>query len=222
MSNFLSTDPHNILKTVSKFKDDLDTIPSQYVKDSLLCTSKKIIFLKILYEKSLMENRHLLSMVYDFLGCISTIKNNEYRYFYFNIRSCIENSIRFFLNKDNDDEIGVTRMFTEFKELYKGMPEVSSIARVYSDACNYVHNNIKADIDVSRSYKYIDGSKEFNEKKSKQLCKDLLSVHSSLNGLLIVNNSEDIKYSFLYLNENIKYLINKSFLEKLYSSETAL
>jgi len=219
VSNFLTIDPYNVLGTVSKFKEDLKVIPDQYVVDSLISAVKKSIFLKIIHEKSLRGNRHLLSVIYDFLGCISAIKKNEDRYFYFNIRSCIENSIRFLLNKDNDDEIGVTRMFSEFKERYKGVDGVSALTRVYSDACNYVHNNVKADIDVSKSYKYIDSSKIFEKKKSRNLCNDLVSVQSSLDNFLLINNKEDIKYSFLYLNENIEYLINKKFLERLFSSE---
>lgn len=219
MSNFLTIDPYNVLGTVSKFKEDLQVIPDQYIVDSLISAVKKSIFLKIIHEKSLRGNRHLLSIIYDFLGCISAIKKNEDRYFYFNIRSCIENSIRFLLNKDNDDEIGVTKMFNEFKERYKGVAGVSSLARVYSDACNYVHNNIKADIDVSKSYKYIDSPKVFEKKKSRKLCDDLVSVQLSLNDFLLINNKEDIKHAFLYLNENIEYLINKNFLEKLYPSE---
>lgn len=217
MSRFILNDPHCIRETVLLFKDDLKTIPNQYVIDILLSTAKKTIFFKILHEKSLKKNRHLLSIIYDLLCCISAIKNNEERYFYFNVRSCIENSIRFLLNKSNDDDIGVTKMFNEFKEKYKGVSGVSEISRVYSDACNYVHNNIKAEIDLSKSYKKINGKKDFNEKTSRKLCRDILAVHSSLNEPLLINNKNDVKHAFLYLNENIEYLINKRFMEKLQS-----
>ncbi|MEX5485896.1 hypothetical protein IC611_09125 [Proteus mirabilis] len=66
VSNFLTIDPYNVLGTVSKFKEDLKVIPDQYVVDSLISAVKKSIFLKIIHEKSLRGNRHLLSVIYDF------------------------------------------------------------------------------------------------------------------------------------------------------------
>ncbi|OAT21466.1 hypothetical protein M979_0325 [Buttiauxella noackiae ATCC 51607] len=217
MSKFLSIDPYNILGTISSFRNEFKNLPDKYIVDSLLSTTKKAIFLKILHERSLRNNRHLLSIIYDLLCCVSTIKNNEERYFYFNIRSCIENSIRFFLNKSNDDEIGVTRMFLEFKEKYKNIDAVSNLARIYTEACNYVHNNEKAGIDISKSFQFIDSEKVIDNKKARRLCKHLLDFHLSLNEILLINNKSDITSAYLYINENIVHLISADFLESLFN-----
>ena len=218
MTKFLSIDPYNILGTISSFREEFENIPDKFVADTLISTTKKAIFLKILHDRSLQNNRYLLSIIYDLLCCMSTIKKSEERYFYFNLRSCIENAIRFFLNKQSDDETGVGRLFSEFKEKYKNLDSVSSLARIYSKACNYVHNNSKADIDISRSYKFIDNDKAIDDEKRRCLCRELFELHSSLNILLLENNKPDIIHAYLYVNENITHLINKDFLDKLLES----
>ncbi|OTA15646.1 hypothetical protein Xvie_02499 [Xenorhabdus vietnamensis] len=215
MNSFLSTDPYNILETVTKFKNEFISIENQYVRDCLISTVKKTLLLKIIHNKTLTNNRYLLSIIYDFLCCISSINLNEERYFYFNLRSSIENIIRFSLDKPNDDETGITRLFTQFKDKYKNISGVSSLSRAYSDACNYVHNNIKAGLDLSKSFSYINGTKNLPTKRLKSLAKELHEVQSSIDEILIANNKADITYTFLYLNESLTYLTNKRFIEKL-------
>ena len=216
MNKFLSIDPFNIIPTLASFKEDFGFIEDKFLIDSLISATKKTIFLRILHDRAMTDNRYLLSITYDLLCCISTIKKNEERYFYFNIRSCIENCIRFFLGKHNEDETGVTKLFNEFKDKFKNMDAVSVLSRIYSQSCNYVHNNAKANIDISRSYRFIDNSKAPNIDGMRKLVRELTEFHVSLNELLIFNNHNDIRTAYLYINENIKFLINEKFLNKIH------
>ena len=115
---------------------------------------RKIILLKLASQQdSLLNNRFLQGIIFDALFALKEVKNNE-RYFYFNIRSLLENLMRFILKLKNNDKTGILQLNKQFSKLKFNHYE--KLTTIYTKACNFVHNNELSDLKLIVYYQEIN------------------------------------------------------------------
>ncbi|MFQ1048490.1 hypothetical protein, partial [Avibacterium paragallinarum] len=152
-------------------------------KNNLKCIVKRMTFISIIKNEH-SENSFLKGLFSDLLYAMYCIKENQERYFYFNLRSSIENFLRFALNKKNEDSTGVRNLFTEFEQINKEAK--NKLNSEYAYCCNYVHNNHIANIEHTSF---------FIQCKTQSFCSLKMAISHFLN---IIN--EIIKYLIIHLN----------------------
>ncbi|WP_294751159.1 hypothetical protein [uncultured Exiguobacterium sp.] len=134
-------------------REDLD--------DNLLAKLvKNLTIFKFLEDVYDSKNHHLQCFVQDSLSIIDSLSHNSIRYYYFIERSSIENFLRIFLELENEDKMGVMKLFKESAKIVDSRklncePEYELISNHYDECCLFVHSNIAAGQPISKYLKDI-------------------------------------------------------------------
>lgn len=215
----LDYDPLNHKDTLSKFDIEFKSIQNTDVKNKLTCVIKLIIFLETSFKMNQhRQNRFLPSLIFDSLCAINSILNGTTRHFYFEVRSMIENSLRLFLNLDNENETGVNKLFTMFEESIKNTDIDSLIIKsYYSNACDYVHNNYRANLNIDFTFKQIKDN-YISEKEIIFNVNLMYNLIEKICEIYIIKNPHHIEHAFFKEKSSLKFLLNSK-LYKVYISQ---
>lgn len=198
--------------SISNFKREIlfweSLSNSEFELNSTINAIKKITFLEVIKNKIDRDNYFLCSLVSDLILTISTLELNQERYFYFNLRSAIENYLRFILVKQKNDKTGVRNLFNEFELKDKELRD--NLNSYYSVCCNYVHNNSNASLISIDKYVQVKSMPFSNIKNAISVLNGTVNIFLIY---LITSETEIIDYSFHRNKLGMKYLIG----EKLFN-----
>lgn len=184
-------------------------------KNDIRCIVKYMLILKKITQHS--QNQHYKKfMIYDFLMLMHSLTQNSLRNFYQLYRSFIENFIRSILDLADDDSTGVRELFKLVNEKFNSPYEVKEIINYidgeYSKACNFVHSNIKANINVYTYYIDIIKSDEMNNTKLKSLISKVLTLVKKVTLFVIYVSPIIIDAAFYRRKQELKFLMgNKNY-----------
>ncbi len=200
-----------VKEEIQSFVAEVFNPASEHVKNYFINICKKVVLLKYLVRQHPSDYRYR-AMLSDLCYLLNSIERGELRYYYLNVRSIIEQSMR--IVADVEDTSTITNI--ELMEKVKVVKENVSHVRVvntdiihdeYSKACLYVHGNSNANMELAEYYintfrepKNIEGL----ETKLNQLVLLLKSILS----LMIISNSELVDAAFHRRKSILRYLIN--------------
>lgn len=211
-THILRNDPYSLQEQEKRFKEEFKELSEADFTD-LCYFIHKIMLLKIItQDDQLKSNRFLQGMIYDALFALKELKNNE-RYFYFNIRSLIENLMRFVVRLPNDSSLGVTRLEKSFREY--SLVHHERLSLIYGESCNFVHNNQASGLDLEINYQevkslvHIEGGKQQNCIK---LLKDIADVIAES---LVKHFTQNITNAFPMNIADLYYLLGNEYSKSL-------
>lgn len=209
----LEVDPFGVEKVLASFSEEISFIRREDLKNNIIGVIRKIIFLDLLLKESgEYPKRYSQSMIYDALNAIISIINGKERYFYFDFRSLIENSVRSFLLLEDHDKTGINALLERFKELEIGNYQL--VTNYYSRSCDYVHNNIKANLPITNSFtelKNITSNEALMAKRSK----DLLSLLTEFCYIYSVIHYDIVEHVFYRKKSTLRRLLSEQIVEKI-------
>lgn len=209
----LDVDPFGVEAVLSSFKNEISYLKREDLKNNIIGVVKRIIFLDlILKDSGEYPKRYSQSMIYDSLNAILSIINGNERYFYFDFRSLIENSIRSFLLLNDKDRTGINEMFENFKKLEIGNYQL--IVNYYSRSCDYVHNNARASLPITNSFTELKNNIS-NEDLMVKRSTELLSLLSEICFIYSITHYEIVEHVFYRKKSTLKRLLSQKTFEKI-------
>lgn len=152
---------------IEKFLEILDAENKSLNIDVLKKIAYSTMFFKTIAVED--ENTHYLKcLVQDILSILDSISQKSQRYYYFILRSYIENFLRVLLMLQDDDSTGVMKLFSNVKKLMNSHKEIShlyeELENTYSECCLFVHSNVKSGDEVNEFLKVIISRNDFENK----------------------------------------------------------
>lgn len=178
--------------------------------DKVRKVAKSIIFYKY-FENNLPDNHYLNSLIQDALTILDSLTHKSERYYYFILRSYIENFMRVMLSLREDDSMGIMKLIKNCQKRsneYMIAPETfEGINNQYSECCLHVHSNIEAKTEISTYLDRIINRNDFHNEKYVEdaLEKFLITLNNSIT-LLLITRTESIDSSF-YRNKDILKMV---------------
>lgn len=200
---------------VNKYIDLLYGIKELPQKNDLIYISKLILFNKQYFICENSEKMHYRNyMIYDLLMIMNALTKDSLINFYQLYRSYLENIIRVMLDLEDEDETGVNALFNKFQEKY-GTSEsekefIYFLKAEYSKACDYVHSNLRSNINLYLFYTDILESDEMSDANIKKLILKLKMLLTKLVRFIIDVDSEKIDSVFFRHYIDLEYLIGKN------------
>lgn len=193
-------------KEVTKFLKILNSEEKKWNTETLKKIAHAIIFFKY-FENGVQHTHYLNSLIQDALTIIDSLSKRSERYYNFILRSYIENFMRVLIALEDDNSMGVMKLFKYTKQLLEKNPDASiifdQIENQYNECCLYVHSNIKAKTEISVYLKMIIERNDFQENSivnsSLKKFETILSVSIKL---LLLCRTETVDNSF-YRNKGI-------------------
>ena len=206
-NSFLENDPYNTRTEIKNFRVELDWIRQESDKNNVISIIKKVLFMRIILYRTIVESyRYFNSIIYDCLSAINCLQLNKKRYFYFDLRSMIENILRCSLKKGDADETGITELFRQFGELSLPQYIYDQLTSLYANSCDYVHNNIRAELPVAKSFLDIKNDM-LSDKQLTSLISDLLKIINIAVEIVIEVYFNEVEYAFYRTNPTIDFLV---------------
>lgn len=179
-------------------------------KNNLRFVLKKIVFLKYLIRQSEGDFR-FLALTSDIMYLISSIKKGETRYYYFNLRSIIEQALRIINNIDSTDTISNSSVIDKTKELI----EVNRVAinldvikDEYNTSCLYVHGNENAKMQLAEFFQNCFESNNQIENLTQKL-RVLVKLINSLINLILVSQNFIVDAAYHRRKSILKFLLGE-------------
>lgn len=206
-----------VKQEIQNFKTTYFVFLKENSKNDIAFLSKKIIFFKYIIRNNNIDYR-INALTSDYIYLLESIWNKNIRYFYLNVRSIIEHSLRIFNDVSSDNTLTNSELFTLSKNKLTTFKEnnvnFNIIEDQYSIACNYVHGNINANLPLAEFFiDSIDKNKEFIfiETKIRQIC----VLVEELGKLFLYTNASIIDDAFHRRKSILKYLTNEDYLLEL-------
>lgn len=208
-----------IKSEVTKFLDLISKDKKLPNENDLKYISKAILFQKEVFVMNSSKRIHYkMCMIYDILLVVYSLTQNSILNFYNAYRSYIENLVRALLDIEDDDETGVNSLFRMFKEKVKEDDELLELYNFiygeYSKACDYIHSNIRADMDIYNYYSDIISSNEMNDNKVSSYIAMVKTLMAKANKLILLINPLKIESIYYRKYEELKFLIGKKTYDK--------
>lgn len=183
-------------------------------RNNLIFILKKIVFLKYLIRQE-SSNYILKALTSDIMYLIGNMKKGEERYYYFNIRSIIEQSLRLVNNLTSTDTISNSSVMDNTDSIvnqYNACINMDIIKDEYIKSCRYVHGNEKVIMDLAVMYQDCIQEKGIIDGISVKL-NQLVKLLQSLFDLIIITQNELIDAAFFRRKTILEYLVGtKSFI----------
>ncbi|HBV85746.1 MAG TPA: hypothetical protein DEF42_03605 [Desulfosporosinus sp.] len=212
-NSILTHDPFNVKNALDTFREEFKDIRNEGLVNTFISILKKVIFFNLTIKESNLHNtRYFNSIIYDALNAIISICKGNERYCYFDIRSLIENSLRVSLRLEDNDEMSVTSLFYRFNE--SGLGNYQLIKNYYSLACDYVHNNSRADLPVTSSYVELKNSHS-SEERMLQRSRDLLQLISEITYIVLVVYNDEVNHIFYRKSTSLKFLVSERIYKRI-------
>ncbi|HDR7843331.1 TPA: hypothetical protein QCY25_003799 [Bacillus toyonensis] len=156
-------------KDIAKFLEMLNAVENSWNTESLQEIAYGTIFFKCLQDTS--DTKHYLKcLVQDSLSIVDSLRQKSQRYFYFILRSYIENFFRALLQLEDSDATGVMKLFRDGKKIIEEHDEISGfyekLDEVYSECCLFVHSNIAAGDEINEFLKTILERNDFEDSEN--------------------------------------------------------
>ena len=141
--------------------------------------------------------------------------NKNIRYYYLNVRSIIENSLRFIngYNSSNtistQELIDLTKQFIHAKNISN--VDFNVIESEYSKACDFVHGNITARMPLAQSFEDCFGEKNKMPKMNIMLQQSIKLI-DELFKVMAHSHIQLIDSAFHRRKTILRYLVNDNFL----------
>lgn len=208
----LHPDPYFLYEQEKRFKEEFKELSDSDL-ENLLYFVRKIMLLKLITQQdTLKSNRFLQGMIYDALFALKEIKSNE-RYFYFNIRSLIENLMRFVIKLENDSSMGVIKLEKEFSKY--SLFHHQRLVSIYKEACNFVHNNQLSGLDLGVNYQEIKSSVRLDSQKQQGCIIVLKDIADAIAESLIRYFPDHTVNIFPMNIKDLHYLLGEEYSEHL-------
>lgn len=210
--NYLKDDVDQFLLLINREKNLGNCNDLKYI-------SKGIIFQKSFFVSNCERNKHYKEfLIYDLLLIMRMLTQNSVLNFYNAYRSYIENFIRSILDIEDDDETGVNALFRRFKEITKDNPYMKEVADFidgeYSKACDYIHSNIRAEMEIHLYYIDIVKSDEMNETKINKFIGMIKTLLVMTNRLVLIMFHLKVESIYYRKYEELEYLIGAKMFRK--------
>ncbi|MDU2121361.1 MAG: hypothetical protein E7E64_02360 [Clostridium celatum] len=184
-------------------------------ENELIYITKLILFNKSIFVVNDRENTHYKNyMVYNVLMLMHSLTKDSKINFYQLYRSLIENILRIMLNLEDRDETGVNELFRRFSEKYEcneiGKEFTNFIKGEYSEACNYVHSNIRAGVDVYLFYSEILASDEMDNQNIIKLIFIMKTFLFKFTKFIVNVEPTKIEATYYRKHEELKHLIGEN------------
>ena len=175
---------------------------------------KKIIFLKyILRQES--EDYRVSAMVSDLLYLIRTIQVGEERYYYFNIRSIIEHSLRIINDINSTDTITNNDIMNLTEQIVfnkSAQINLNIVKDEYSKSCLFVHGNENANMSLNEFYNSFKSDNDIINEITKKLTV-LVKLMNELFNLILITKNDLVDSAFYRRKTILKHLLGeKSYL----------
>lgn len=147
-----------IEKDIEKFIEILDVSGNSWDDEILKEIAYSTMFFKSIEVQD--ENKHYLKcLVQDILSILDAVGHKSQRYYYFILRSFIENFLRVLLKLQDNDATGIMKLFSNAKRLVNSQEGIENLyeklEEVYAECCLFVHSNIKSGDEVNEYLKVI-------------------------------------------------------------------
>lgn len=191
---------NNLKQDIEKFIELAKLKEPDLDKNTLMQIANNIIFLKN-FGNSLKQTHYLDSLIQDSLSIIDSFSHKSERYYYFILRSFIENFLRVLLNLEDNDSTGIMKLFRSSKktlEKFESAFEIfENIETQYDRCCLFVHSNIKANTEISIYFSKILERNDFNDiNKINSTLKQFGFLLEDIIKILIIRHYETIDSSF--------------------------
>jgi len=183
-------------------------------KNNLKFVLKRVVFLKYLIRQS--GDFRFQALTSDIIYLISSIKKGETRYYYFNLRSIIEQALRIVNNIDSTNTMPNTSIMEKTQELVNANQVIINLDVIkdeYSTACLYVHGSENADMDLAGVYQ--DCIEHNNQiQNSPQKLKVLVKLLKELFDLILISQNAMVDAAYHRRKSILKFLVgNPSYLQ---------
>lgn len=165
------------------------------------------------YGNTIDNNHYLNSLVQDALAVVDSFSKRSERYYNFILRSYIENFLRLLLELEDNDAMGIMKLFGKCSKLIKkvdgAIPIFEKIENQYGDCCLFVHSNINASTEVNVYLKKVLQRNDFEE--SSKINSHLKQFESLLDNsikLIILCKSASVDNTFYRKKDILKKLIS--------------
>lgn len=211
---------------VKSYIDLLNNTKDLPKQNELIYISKLILFQKEFFKKEDDEESYYSNfMIYNILMIMHSLSRDSKIFFYQLYRSYIENILRVMLNLKNNDDTGVNTLFNNFSNRYNDVKMkkfVFFLKGEYSKACDYVHSNIRADLDVQLFYSEILNSDEMNDDNIGKLILKVKQLLSQFVEFLIDVEVLKIYEVYYRRDSELKFLIGENLYKKFKKAITEI
>ncbi len=219
LKNLIDNDPYDILNTLELFSKSFSEFELEHQQNQIKFIVKKLILIRIIINENDIQNKWFLEGVYsDLLSLLETLSLKKERYFRFNLRSLIENTLRVLLLKKDNDNTGVINLFKEAK-LTTFVNSVNNLHSIYVSSNNFVHNNIQSKLPIGRSYYDLKYSK-LSKTEISYMLRDVEAICRILNKIIIFRFSNEIDCTFHRKKKSLRRLIGENNYCKYFNSES--
>ncbi|HFI0633821.1 TPA: hypothetical protein ACGO2G_000279 [Streptococcus suis] len=221
LNNISKKQLEDVKININNYLDTLDGINE--IRGDIVYLLKQIIFFKMLSLASQddITKGFYLKIVSDLYYIIDCLQKKQVRYFYFNVRSLLENYLRLLMKTTTENNHITNEVFRKFKEKFSTITnqqfilheeEFSLIKSEYSTACEFVHGGeVIKDSLVFVSDDFIIPD-DFSRKNK---CEKIRTILKIFNRLLLHEAYEDIDSTFHRKKTILEYLNRKSFRDAL-------
>lgn len=170
--------------------------------DLIIKLVKNLTVIKHLEDIYESKNHHLKCFIQDGLSIIDALGHNSLRYYYFIERSSIENFLRFFLELENEDKMGVMKLWKESRKVVDSRNlnceiEYESINTHYDECCLFVHSNIATQQPITEYLKDILIKNDFESSEIvNQYLQRFVDLTTQMVKLICEYKSDDISNAF--------------------------
>lgn len=198
---------------ISKFVTAEFPLLKEVDKNNLICIVKKIILLKYVLRQ---VNGHykISAMISDLLYLIRSLQVGEERYYYFNIRSIIEHTLRIINDIDTTNTITNSEIMNMTQQVIAAKDAKINFAVImdeYTKSCLYVHGNENANMNLNEYYQCCLDEKGIMKDITLKL-NVLIKLLNELFELIVICQNNLIDSAFHRRKTILKYLLGeKSF-----------
>lgn len=183
-------------------------------KNNLKFILKKVVLFKYLIRQQ-PEKFHYNVLLSDLMYLLNSIETGEYRYYYFNLRSIIEQSLRIINDLQSTDtttNTSIMIMTNKLIEYYKLRVNMDIIKDEYNKCCLFVHGNENAGMSLAEIYMdCISDNKIFP--KRKETLNQFIKLYNELLKLIIVKQTTIFDAAFFRRKYILKFLIGDTLFE---------
>lgn len=178
-------------------------------KNNLRFVLKKVVFLKYM-TRQLGEDFRFQALTSDIIYLLSSIKKGETRYYYFNLRSIIEQALRIINNIDSTNTLTNSDIMEKTKDLidtYNVAINLDIIKDEYTTSCLYVHGNKNASMELAEIYQNCFEDKEIENLTQK--LNVLVKLFKELFDLILISQNSLVDAAFHRRKSILKFLIGE-------------
>lgn len=200
-----------VKEEIHSFVTEVFNPTSEHMRNYFVSICKKIVLLKYLVRQLPLDYRYR-ALLSDLFYILNSVERGEIRYYYLNVRSIIEQSMRIVADIEDNDTITNTELMEKVNFVKDNLNHVrfintNIIQDEYSKACLYVHGNSNAQMELADYYINIFREAKSIEKLETKL-NQLVALLKSIFSLLIISKSTMVDAAFHRRKSILRYLIS--------------